>query len=243
MSQLFSTNHIDSITLAQGIDVGLLVKQSQFKSPIELIQLTPYSEVVLCRFAKGVACVFEYGVVVLFGFNSHAKHALMDTLQSVLINPEPDPSWDLLYFEVSPERTEAFSLSHDVLTLKNTQDDMLLAIAHAIAQSDKLESFETQVNELINHHQHYAGELAESGRILLSRKALAKRRGHVFNKRHAIVAQFNLLDTPEHFWHHPKEQATYHSVCHYLELGPRTQLLSTKLTLVEQLFKLPLEVF
>ena len=111
-----------------------------------------------------------------------------------------------------------------------------LAVSHALAQSLKLNEYEGQAQQTIQDHAHIPQALAETGKIELSRRNIAKIRGKLYSTKSDIILHYGLLDTPEFFWEYPEYESTYNLAARYLEIHQRVELLSKKLATIHELF-------
>jgi len=107
-----------------------------------------------------------------------------------------------------------------------------------MAQSIKLASFETNAITTINNTNYIPKSLAENGSIKLSRQNIAKIRGQLFLTKSDIILNYDLLDTPDFFWEYPEYENIYVVVAKYLEIAPRTEVLSKKLETIHELFEM-----
>jgi len=114
----------------------------------------------------------------------------------------------------------------------------LLAVSHALAQSLKLETLEARADNSIRQNRYITDALANSGKIPLKRKQLARLRGQLFQTKNDILLHYSLLDKPEFFWDNPNVEQHYTSIANYLELTPRTELLNLKLQVIQDLFEM-----
>jgi uncharacterized Rmd1/YagE family protein len=101
-----------------------------------------------------------------------------------------------------------------------------------------LEQFEALAERTITENTYLSETLANTGKIPLSRKALAKLRGRLFQTKSDILLHFNLLDTPEFFWEYPDREASYNVVAKYFDLTPRVELLTLKLETIRELLEM-----
>jgi uncharacterized Rmd1/YagE family protein len=181
------------------------------------------------------AFVFSYGVVITWQWSVAEREGLIKRLLRYA---------DIPYAEVESERfnysmqTEPTRIQRDHIFLSETSPLHLLAVSHALAQSVKLSTFETLVSRTMQSTAHIPRALAETGRTQLSRYELAKIRGRLFLTKSDIIVRYDLLDTPEFFWEYPELEPVYQQMANYLEIRNRTQLLSTRLTTVHELFEM-----
>ncbi|MEZ5511163.1 MAG: RMD1 family protein [Gammaproteobacteria bacterium] len=181
------------------------------------------------------AFVFAYGVVVTWQWNTEERETLLKRLVRYHTNPYIDIETERFSFSVQPD---PFKIQRDHLFLNETAPLHLLAVSHALAQSVKLSTFETLVSRTIQSTAHIPRALADTGATHLSRKELAKIRGRLFLTKSDILVRYDLLDTPEFFWEYPELDPVYQQIANYLEIRNRTQVLSTRLTTIHELFEM-----
>lgn len=192
-----------------------------------------FGDSLLIEFAEGTAFLFDYGILVLWNANPKHQTWLENLFLKHVTVSESESNWENFTFAVNPDTS--FSIQNDVLTIPEMDNMDLLAISHALAQSEKLEQFETIAEQIISKNRYLTDELAKSGKIPLSRKALAKLRGKLFQSKSDILLHFNLLDTPDFFWDYPELESKYLAVSKYLDLTNRVELLTLKLETIQQL--------
>lgn len=187
-----------------------------------------------------VAFVFAWGAVVVWGMRFEDKTQLMDRIQSTTSGTLLHENWDSFEYshqdDVSNHAVKHdINIKHDVVCLSDGNQDIKLAISHALAQSACLELFEDKAQKTITDNAGITDKLAKTGKIPLKRNAIAKLRGTLFKTRSDILSRYNLLDTPEFFWEFPEYQDVYQKMAGYLELQQRVHLLTLKLTSIQDL--------
>ena len=196
---------------------------------------TVYREAVHVDRGGRSAFVFSYGVVVTWQWTTEERDALLKKLLRYAINSYPDAESERFNFTVQSEPSR---IQRDHIFLSETSPLHLLAISHALAQSVKLSTFETLVSRTMQSTAHIPRALAETGRTHLTRQELAQIRGRLFLTKSDIIVRYDLLDTPEFFWEYPELEPVYQQLANYLEIRNRTQVLSTRLTTVHELFEM-----
>ncbi|MCF7971503.1 MAG: RMD1 family protein [Methylococcaceae bacterium] len=186
---------------------------------------------------QSYSMVFPYGVVVHWNVELDERRKLQMRLCEFANDIHKNIQEDNFHYKLQALEN---SIRFDCIEIEAGDDDnkKLLAVAHAMAQSIKLSSFERQALETIEQTKHLPVSLAKTGRINLSKKELAKIRGQLFLTNSDIVLKFDLLDIPEFFWEHPEFQALYMQMANYLELKQRTDILSKKLDTIHDLLEM-----
>ena len=181
------------------------------------------------------AFVFSWGVAVIWQWSIEEREALLKRLLTFATNPHLQEESERFNFTEQREQTR---IHRDHISLSDTSPLHLLAVSHGLAQSVKLSTFETLVLRTMQSTAHIPRALAETGRTHLTRRELAKIRGKLFLTKSDILVRYDLLDTPEFFWEYPELDPIYQQVANYLEIRNRTQVLSTRLTTVHELFEM-----
>ncbi len=181
------------------------------------------------------AFIFAYGVIITWQWSSDERDALQKRLQEYRNNPYTDPESERFLFSTTADQ---FRIQRDHIYLTDTSPLHLLAVSHAMAQSIKLSTFETLVSRTMQSTAQIPRTLAETGKTNLSRRELAQIRGRLFLTKSDIIVRYDLLDTPEFFWEYPELEPVYQHAANYLEIRNRTQVLSTRLETVHELFEM-----
>jgi uncharacterized Rmd1/YagE family protein len=142
--------------------------------------------------AFGEMFVFSYGVVVFWNFTEHQEKDVLADLTfsetytgiSLVSRPqdESDVETEEFHFEYSPlvDRPRVFN---DMITLRNGDHMIKLAMSHAIAQSTKLSFFEEKMSQTMLDAQYVPKRLALTGKLGMSRKEIVKILGRLFKSR------------------------------------------------------------
>lgn len=193
-----------------------------------------YRDAVHIIVSGGEAWLFDYGVIVFWGVDEDEKLALLHRLQvseGVLTGVHQEH----LRFTLG---SETVKLQRDVIALSGDDELLRLSISHGLAQSIKLNEYERKAQDTIAKYGYLPEALAETGKIKLGRRALAKIRGRLFSTKSDIFLHYGLLDTPEFFWEYPDYEYAYLITSRYLDIRPRVELLSNKLDVIHELFEM-----
>jgi len=198
-----------------------------------LDQSHAYRDTLHLEVAGGHAFIFNYGVLVLWGVSQEAEHSLHRKVAGYCIVPHEEPIQDEFTFDLDVQQN---IIQGDHISLVGHDPLSLLAVSHGIAQSGKLEEFETYALKTIEETSDIPRNLAASGSMRLPRKTIARMRGRLFLVESDINLNYAMLDTPEFFWEYPALEDLYRMTSRYLEIRPRTELLNRKLTIIHDLF-------
>ena len=194
---------------------------------------TLYRDTLHLEVAGGHAFIFNYGVLVLWGLSQEAEHTLHRKVAGYCIAPHTDPIQDVFTYLLDAEQNR---IHGDHISLIGHEPLTLLAISHGIAQSSKLEEFESYALQTIEETSDIPRNMAATGSTRLPRKNIARMRGRLFLVESDINLNFALLDTPEFFWEYPAMEDLYLMTSRYLEIKPRIELLNRKLNIIHDLF-------
>jgi len=191
-----------------------------------------YNDAIHITLKTGEVWLFDYGVSVFWAVDLDERKALFARL-----------AIDETLFDINAQEHLHFVLNSDknrvnADTIYLQHNDLLqrLAVSHALAQSVILGEYEYRAQCTIQDHEALPMELANKGKISLSRKAIAKIRGRLFSTKSDIILHYGLLDTPAFFWQYPEYEETYTMAVRYLEIHQRIDLLTKKLETIHELF-------
>lgn len=222
---------------AKRISIALLgrrIEASQLDTVlIERLAAVRYRDAYYLKSKQGFAFLFEYGVLVCWDLAEDERQALCYQLGGVILDEIKRPLLESYTYQYADGGQVSIHNDHLILP---SQDLMLhLALSHAFAQSVKLDFFEEKAQLVIQENAYISKRLAQTGKVPLSRRDLAKLRGVLFDTSSDITLHFGLLDTPEFFWDYPEREQDYVLLAKYLDLLPRVEILNRKLSTIHEL--------
>ena len=230
MSQKNPVKNCTAYCLALRFDINQLAAALSDSTLIRIIK-----GALLIEDAHSWSVVFAYGAVVHWNVDLEEQgklhHLLLDYAENALTVIEEDN----FTFALDCPSTR---IIEDHIEIESSDPILIFALSQGMAQSIKLASFETNAITTINNTNYIPKSLAENGRIKLSRHKIAKIRGQLFLTKSDIILNYDLLDTPDFFWEYPEYEAFYSITAKYLEIAPRTQVLSKKLETIHELFEM-----
>jgi uncharacterized Rmd1/YagE family protein len=182
--------------------------------------------------------IFSHGCCVTWGLKRREEQELLKQLQQFAIQPMLKVESDFYVFRYG-KRTginayKKFNI--DIITLPTKENTQIkLAISYGLAQSAKLASYESSIQEIIDSNSSLSGELAKTGSIPLSRKAISKRIGEIFLARSSINLNSEYLEVPEYFWEYSSSENYYLMIEKFLDIRRRATVLNNKLDVVQDL--------
>lgn len=222
------------------VEVSLLGNNIRLDSLISKIGKTyfvkRYRDALSVSTPKGQVFVFDYGVTLFWGVSESKTAQLTEIIKEHVVEANPQKDSDYFHFKLSEQAN--LSIVDDCINLPDHKTMTLLAVSHGVAQSAKLRRFEALAERTIKDNAYLSTTLASTGKIPLSRKKLSMLRGALFSTKSDILLHFNLLDTPEFFWEYPEEEQNYITVSKYLDITPRVELLTMKLSTINELHEM-----
>lgn len=199
---------------------------------------TLYRDVVHTQIESGgiivEAFLFSYGVCVFWGMTQQeclqfAKEQLTPFEKQQLDETE----MDTFTFMIGDSQ----KIVEDEIILPNNDVLVKLAVSYGIAQSVKLESFETSIQKTFHLTKMIPEELAAKGVIPFSRREIRQKMGALFIERSSINLRIDVLDTPEFFWEYPELEPLYIMTANYLDVRRRVEILNQRLDVIHDLFE------
>jgi len=216
--------------LAQRFDISALAK---FLSDSTLIRIIKGALLIENNHSWSV--VFAYGAVVHWNVSTQEQVKLHKLLLNHSENPLTNIEEENFTFALDCPLTR---IIEDHIEIESSDPMLIFSLSQGMAQSIKLASFETNAITTINNTSYIPKSLADNGSIRLSRHKIAKIRGQLFLTKSDIILNYDLLDTPEFFWEYPEYEAYYAITAKYLEIAPRSEVLSKKLETIHELFEM-----
>lgn len=177
---------------------------------------------------------FPYGSTVCWGLTQEEEACFLNDVKPFEHQPLEVPEVDIFSYC----QGEISKVHKDEIVLSNIDTLTLLAISHGLAQSVKLSTFESAIQKTFTTTKNIPEDLAQRGRIPLSRKEIRRKMGELFLERNSINLHFDVLDTPEFFWEYPELEPLYAMIANYLDIETRVEVLNQRLDVVHELFEM-----
>ncbi|GME96586.1 unnamed protein product [[Candida] boidinii] len=113
-----------------------------------------------------------------------------------------------------------------------------LSISYAISQSVKISLFEELVDNTIEDTQDIPQQIAQKGKVEMTREEIMKSIGELFILRININLHGSVLDSPELMWSEPTLEPIYQATRGYLEINQRVTLLNQRLEVISDLLQM-----
>ena len=196
-----------------------------------------YDEVALLSMEPGkTMCVFAYGAVVFWGYTVNKEREALQLLIPFLKSPLEKIQEDTFVYEYGPETV--IDEEGDRIILQSDDPLLKISLSYGLSQSAKLSAFEHDIDDTIQRTRHMPAELAEKGKISLSRKKISQHIGKLFSQKNSINLESFALDTPEFFWKRPRYEPFYQLSVEFLDIQVRLNILNSKLNVVHELYEI-----
>ncbi|MBN2297274.1 MAG: RMD1 family protein [Deltaproteobacteria bacterium] len=222
-------NDCTALCVAKNFSFGPLRKMLPEHYPCSI-----YRDVLHITQDSGDVFVFSYGALVAWGTSAEDLKRILHTIKPFEQGSFQDHFSDEFTYSVTGSST----VRDDHISLASDDPLEKLAVSHGIAQSVKLEEFETSAEKTIEETAKIPLNLAASGKTHLSRKQISKMRGNLFLVTSDINLRYNLLDTPDFFWEYPEVEHAYEMMARYLDITPRIEILNQKIDVIHELFSM-----
>lgn len=185
--------------------------------------------------------IFYHGCVVIWGLRKHQEQKILSQIKPFSIEPlEKSEASSFIYRLGAETKISSFRrFRADLITIAFAEENnapLKLAISYGLAQSVKLESYETSIQKTIDNNQHIPLELARFGKISLFRRSISKRIGEIFLERSSVNLSSEYLDVPEYFWEYSHLESFYVMTEQFLDIPKRVASLNKKLDVLHEMF-------
>jgi len=219
---------------AAGYDTGRLFQFLQVTGTSQLYRDVIHTQPKDEKGIKRDIFYFPYGVTVFWGFTEEEERGVLAILKKFEREPLVKTELDEFSFSYG----DKMKIAEDEIVLQKKDPITKLAVSYAIGQSVKLTVFEEAIARTVEQTKFLPKNLAQKGKIFLSRKETSQKMGELFLERNYINLHAEILDTPEFFWEHSELEPFYRRTIHYLDVGKRVELLNRRLNLLHELFEI-----
>jgi uncharacterized Rmd1/YagE family protein len=183
---------------------------------------------------RGEIYYFPYGAAVFWGLRHEQCLDYLEQIKEFEQQPIEEIEMDEFTYTIGDNP----KIVEDEIILPNLDVLTLLAVSHGLAQSVKLETFESALRKTFNNTKHIPEDLAKHGKISLSRKEIRRKMGQLFIERSSINLHVDVLDTPDFFWEYSELEPLYAMTANYLDLETRVEVLNQRLDVIHELLEM-----
>ncbi|MDJ1305730.1 MAG: RMD1 family protein [Candidatus Midichloria sp.] len=182
--------------------------------------------------------VFNYGCVIFWGLDPINEEKVLNKLSEFLEDEISEAITDRCNYVVTPQESSYVDEESDTIVLDSDDPHIKLSFSYGLSQSVKLSVFEASVEKTIDDNKKIPNELIQTGKISMSRKALAKKIGTLFAERNFINLNSDILDTPDFFWRRPKYEPYYEMAVQFMDIKQRLIILNSRLKIIHELYEI-----
>ncbi len=181
--------------------------------------------------------LFTFGCVIIWGATETQEEEILQNLTFIEKRKLKEAHSEFIDFDYnSTEDRTYINEEKNIIILGDKSTLVKLSVSHALAQSVKLNELEESVIKLLKHTKPIQKELAQTGRVSLSRSQLSKQLGKLFNARFSINLHSDILDIPEFFWRRPSFEPIYNMTVEFQDIILRQGILNNYLNLIHELY-------
>jgi len=187
---------------------------------------------------------FAYGCIVFWGLTRAEELSMLTFIAPYSQEPtskyEREASHDVMDFAYKPKPNVVGArrrtrVAGDEIFLTSSNALEKFAVSCSLAQSAKLFVFERRLESTIDSVKQIPEELAETGKVTLTRKELSRMFGKLFIARTQVNLHSDILDEPDFLWDNDYWEETYEKMGEYLDISNRVDLLNKRADLIREL--------
>lgn len=212
----------------------------------ERYSVSPYvcDDVLVAKMPRvGSVFFFRNGSFVVWGApqplgQDEDEQAVKREVQQVLAGCEEDPLREVeteeMEYMLSDTEPSGIKSSGELIVLKAGQEPsehlrQQLAFSNGLADSVKLASFETAMDEHIDRIKPIPRALQAGVKLGVDRKDVLRLRGQLLSIRSAVNLHSELIDPPDLYWSEPELESLYRRITRALDNRQRIAVLNAKM--------------
>ncbi|MCP5374705.1 MAG: RMD1 family protein [Rickettsiaceae bacterium] len=181
--------------------------------------------------------LFTFGCIIIWGADEKKEEEILRNIGFVEKRKLKEAHSEFIDFDYNDIEDRTYiNEEKNIIILGNDSTLVKLSVSHALAQSVKLNDLEESVINLLKRIKPIQKELAQTGRVSLSRAQLSKQLGELFNARFSINLHSDILDIPEFFWRRPSFEPIYNMTVEFQDIILRQGILNNHLNLIHELY-------
>lgn len=173
----------------------------------------------------------EYGCLITWGLTEKQENLLINKISPFVINEYKVKEFEYLHYTIMENEVSYFS--DDIFYLKGEDFFTKMVISNSLAQSVKLDYFESNIDMLIQQVRNLPSDLKSKSKLVKPIDLIGK----LFEIKFDINLISNILDEPEILWYYPEYSNLYEAMKHCFEINVRTDLLNKRCETIEDLLK------
>lgn len=184
--------------------------------------------------------VFSFGCCIIWNApDENEELRILKTLENCQLKGLEELHSEFIDFNYNAKEDRTYiDEEKNIIFLANTETLIKLSVSHALAQAVKLNVLEESVTKLLENTKPIQQELAEKGRVSLSKSEISKQLGVLFSSRYSVNMHSDILDTPEFFWRRPRYEPIYLMTVEFQDIRTRQEILNNHLNLIQELYNM-----
>ena len=176
---------------------------------------------------RGVAVLFRFGAAALVDVSPIEEAAFYEALAPFVSEPEERPESEEVEIEIRADGPERID-ENGRLALRALDLDRLRVVAHVLAKSAVVSSYEQRATAMFDRIEGLADELRRGGRVRRGRQ-LAREIGDLLLAQARTVGRVEVAEKPELIWDDPALDRLYEHLAAEFELRERDRALARKI--------------
>lgn len=182
--------------------------------------------------------VYSFGAIVFYDADENTQNDVIKAIKGLRMGNAHDEIFDE-YLVIESLKN---SVEFNQIRLKSIDLDKLKIIALILAQSAALESYEMQVDRIIDSFSALNKQLKEKGKLRVSDKQLMKIIGTNSSIIEVIVSKLALLEKPASTWENEETEMLFNRLHYMFEIDERFKHIEYKLDFIENNSELMLDI-
>jgi uncharacterized Rmd1/YagE family protein len=215
---------------ARALRLGGRLNLAEFNTEdISRFEAIARSPLALRLESGGVVALFGYGTVVFIGASAAEEEAILQKLADRI----EDPIGTAVSMVAEIEIGAGTKVVGDRITVRDTSQSSLIAIADALAKNVALAFEEEEVRNLLKALEPFAGNLADSGRLPMNRRRMLRTVGQAFRAHRRLLERVEVEERPELAPDHGEPGHLSERLAEAYHLKKRARSVSNKLDVIE----------
>ncbi|KAF4671102.1 hypothetical protein FOL47_001692 [Perkinsus chesapeaki] len=209
--------------------------------------------------ANNLDCyLFSFGCVVVWGASDNQVGTILDLVKPLVRKPLAHPEQDFMRYTTEPPASEDNNsdtpgaaaaaghhpsrrpIAHDNIRLSASGgwSSLMERLAHSysLAQSVRVDSFETMLDGAIERTTDVPERMTRTGTVGIKKKEVARRMGNLFVQRCDLNVYSDILGTPDVFWDFDEYETVYDKSRRYMDINRRVEILNQRMEVLNDMY-------
>ena len=215
--------HVRALQLGERIDIKGLEREDTFSS----------SPLAFRTRSGGTVALFRSGAAVFCNMTPLEEEDLIRSLADRIVSPLAERESETARLVVKPDEEELVGPS-GALQLKSADQDRLLLVAAALAQSVSLAWDERRIATAFDRIGQIAESLKQRRLPPGPQAELLERIGEALAIQHRLAGRIDLEEKPDVLWDHPRLERFWAKLVDEYDLTSRSRVIERKLEVIRE---------